>query len=54
MFLYAKVVLSNLLDQPTLSHFERELEEENFPLGMDQAYVIILPRALRHNGAEQG
>ena len=38
MFLYAKVVLSNLLDQPTSGDFERELEEENFPQGMDQAY----------------
>lgn len=37
MFLFAKVVLSNLLDQPTLGDLERELEEDNFPEGMDQA-----------------
>jgi hypothetical protein len=39
MFLYAKVVLSNLLDQPTISDFEREIQEENFPQGIDQAYT---------------
>jgi hypothetical protein len=40
MFLYAKVVLSNLLSQPTRGHFKMELQEENFPKGMDQAYVF--------------
>jgi hypothetical protein len=39
MFLYAKVVLNNLLRQPSRGHFKRELREENFPKGMDQAYV---------------
>jgi len=51
MFLYAKVVLSNLLDQPTLGDFERELQEEIFPQGIDQAYYI--PAPLHHNGAEE-
>jgi hypothetical protein len=39
MFLYAKVVLDNLLRQPSRGHFKRELREENFPKGMDQAYI---------------
>lgn len=38
MFLYAKVVLDNLLNQPTVGHFKREIKNENFPKGMDQAY----------------
>ncbi|KAH6624506.1 hypothetical protein B0J18DRAFT_456785 [Chaetomium sp. MPI-SDFR-AT-0129] len=41
MFLYAKVVLSNLLIQPTRGHFKRELREENFPKGMEQAYERV-------------
>jgi hypothetical protein len=40
MFLYAKVVLDNLLRQPTRGHFKRELQAENFPKGMDQAWVL--------------
>ncbi len=38
MFLYAKVVLDNLLSQPTVRRFKRELKDENFPKRMDQAY----------------
>ncbi|KAK3301859.1 uncharacterized protein B0T15DRAFT_325431 [Chaetomium strumarium] len=37
MFLYAKVELGNLLNQYTVAFFKRELVEENFPKGMDQA-----------------
>lgn len=51
MFLYAKVVLSNLLDQPTLGDFEREIEEENFPQGMDEAYSSKLFIVTEHSRA---
>jgi hypothetical protein len=37
MFLFAKIVLQNLLDQVQLSAFESELEAENFPTKLDQA-----------------
>lgn len=37
MFLYAKIVLDNLLRQPTKGHLKRELKEENFPKGLEQA-----------------
>lgn len=39
MFLYVKVVLGNLLAQQTLGHFKRELNDENFPKELDEAYV---------------
>ena len=39
MFLYVKIVLENLLAQQTRGHFKRELSDENFPEGLDQAYV---------------
>ena len=39
MFLYAKIVLSNLLSQTSRGLFKRELNEENFPKGLEQAYV---------------
>lgn len=29
------------LRQPTLAHFKRELRTENFPKGLDQAYVFF-------------
>jgi hypothetical protein len=47
MFLYAKVVLSNLWSQPTRGHFKMELQEENFPKGMDQAYGSQTPPSQR-------
>ncbi|KAK4214473.1 hypothetical protein QBC37DRAFT_387130 [Rhypophila decipiens] len=46
MFLYAKIVLTNLLDQPSSADFERELEEQNFPDGLDQAYGSCHPVTL--------
>jgi len=42
MFLYAKIVLGNLLRQPSLGHLKRELKNENFPKGLDEAYVDSL------------
>lgn len=42
MFLYAELVLSNLLSQTSRGLFKRELNEENFPKGLEQAYVWSL------------
>jgi len=39
MFLYAKIVLRHLLRQPSLGLLKRELKNENFPQGLNQAYV---------------
>lgn len=38
MFLYAKVVLDNLMDQSSEAEVEGELDTENFPDGLDSAY----------------
>lgn len=37
MFLYAKVVLDNLLGQVTLGRLEKELQPDTFPKGIEQA-----------------
>ncbi|KAI4595118.1 hypothetical protein KJ359_007093 [Pestalotiopsis sp. 9143b] len=37
MFLYAKVVLDNLLEQETAFDFAAELQEKNFPKGLEEA-----------------
>lgn len=37
MFLYAKVVLENLLDQTSVFDFETELQDNNFPKELEQA-----------------
>jgi hypothetical protein len=37
MFLYAKVVLSNLLNQVSVYDFNEELKAEHFPKGLDEA-----------------
>ncbi|RYP71616.1 hypothetical protein DL769_004656 [Monosporascus sp. CRB-8-3] len=43
MFLYAKIVLSNLLSQVSRRDFEQELRAEHFPQGLDEAWVPKLP-----------
>ncbi|RYP07648.1 hypothetical protein DL764_002385 [Monosporascus ibericus] len=48
MFLYAKVVLDNLMGQGSEAELENELETENFPDGLDSAYVVrVLERPTR-------
>lgn len=49
MFLYAKVVLENLLNQRSLGHVKRELKTEHFPKGLDGACVFYpnIARLLR-------
>ncbi|KAH6632698.1 hypothetical protein F5144DRAFT_574952 [Chaetomium tenue] len=53
MFLYAKVVLDNLLHQPTRGHFKRELKAENFPKGMNQAYERVVVHILEGEDEDQ-
>ena len=39
MFLYAKVVLDNLMDQGSEAELAEELEIENFPEELNSAYI---------------
>ncbi len=41
MFLFAKLVLTNLFAQITLEQLYEELRPETFPKGFEQAYVGI-------------
>jgi hypothetical protein len=41
MFLFAKIVLENLYHQISAFDFKNELKAENFPEGLDKAYVIV-------------
>jgi hypothetical protein len=41
MFLYAKVVLENLMLQGTEEELEEELNERNFPDRLDEAYKSL-------------
>ena len=43
MFLYAKVVLDNLMDQGSEAELADELKAENFPDGLDAAYDCLFP-----------
>jgi hypothetical protein len=45
MFLYAKLVLTNLHSQTTKSRLHNELEPNIFPEGLEQAWVNL---RLRH------
>ncbi|KAK2601326.1 hypothetical protein N8I77_010782 [Diaporthe amygdali] len=47
MFLYARVVLDNLLAQVRLCDLNRELEPDTFPQGIDQAYERVAIRILK-------
>jgi hypothetical protein len=44
MFLFAKLVLTNLLAQTTPEQLYKELQPGTFPKGFEQAWVFILPR----------
>ncbi|ETS75549.1 hypothetical protein PFICI_12493 [Pestalotiopsis fici W106-1] len=52
MFLYAKVVLDNLIEQMTVLDFEIEMEDKNFPKKLEQAYARVVERVLK-NSKEQ-
>ena len=46
MFLYAKLVLENLLSQDSLAELKDELSQEHFPEGLDAAYERLVVRVL--------
>jgi hypothetical protein len=46
MFLYAKLVMENLLRQRTQEDLMRELEPNTFPEGLEDAYVDTRSTAL--------
>ncbi|KAK3995723.1 hypothetical protein QBC44DRAFT_356077 [Cladorrhinum sp. PSN332] len=46
MFLYAKVVLDNLLSQDSVEELKEELSAENFPEGLKAAYERVVIRIL--------
>ncbi|KAF2190709.1 hypothetical protein K469DRAFT_733387 [Zopfia rhizophila CBS 207.26] len=48
MFLYAKIVLSNLLSQASLHNFKKELDPKHFPRGLDEAYKRVVVRVFEN------
>ncbi|KAH6958961.1 hypothetical protein DER45DRAFT_613462 [Fusarium avenaceum] len=46
MFLYARVVLHNLMNQATLSDLKKELQPGTFPKGIEDAYNRVVARVL--------
>ncbi|SPJ80179.1 uncharacterized protein FTOL_08571 [Fusarium torulosum] len=46
MFLYARVVLHNLMNQATLSDLRKELQPGTFPKGIEDAYTRVVTRVL--------
>ncbi|KAI0577634.1 zf-H2C2-2 domain-containing protein [Pyrenophora tritici-repentis] len=46
MFLYAKLVMWNLHEQPTKKEFYREMSPEVFPDGLEQIYARIVDRII--------
>ncbi|KAM0247081.1 hypothetical protein ACHAP5_004361 [Fusarium lateritium] len=46
MFLYARVVLHNLMNQATLSDLKKELQPGTFPKGIEDAYNRVITRVL--------
>ncbi|KAI6091204.1 WD40 repeat-like protein [Hypoxylon rubiginosum] len=49
MFLYAHVVLNNLLDQINKSSLDREMESGTFPQGIEQAYERVAVRVFKQS-----
>ncbi|KAM0431361.1 hypothetical protein ACHAPT_005337 [Fusarium lateritium] len=47
-FLYARVVLDNLMDQGSQSELDEELDTENFPENLEAAYERVVVRVLDH------
>ncbi|CEF76018.1 hypothetical protein FGSG_10569 [Fusarium graminearum PH-1] len=48
MFLYAQLVLTNLISQTSKYDFKQEMKAETFPDGLEQAYDRIIVRVLRN------
>ncbi|KAN0113190.1 NACHT domain containing protein [Hyaloscypha variabilis] len=53
MFLYAKLVMQNLEDQPSLHHLHKELEPDCFPSGLDEAYHRTIDRIQTNSGENE-
>lgn len=53
MFLYAKLVMKNLEDQPSLHHLMKELEPDCFPSGLNEAYYRSLHRIQTNSGENE-
>lgn len=53
MFLYAKIVLGNLLNQVSVARFKREMEVENFPKGLGEAYERVVICVLENSVEEE-
>lgn len=53
MFLYAKLVMPNLFQQPTRHHLIQEISVERFPRGLEEAYERILSRIKNSNIPER-
>ncbi|RDW85274.1 hypothetical protein BP6252_02864 [Coleophoma cylindrospora] len=49
MFLFVKLVMSNLYNQTTRKEMYNELLPERFPKGLDQAYERVVERIYRNN-----
>lgn len=48
MFLYAKVVLDNLMEQVSYEDLKDELKSENFPDGLERAYDYLISLVCRY------
>ncbi|KAF2181728.1 hypothetical protein K469DRAFT_691815 [Zopfia rhizophila CBS 207.26] len=48
MFLYAKLVMDNLFEQPTRQQLLEEIDERKFPNGLEEAYHRIIDRIKRN------
>ncbi|KAI1330306.1 WD40 repeat-like protein [Xylariaceae sp. FL0255] len=53
MFLYARVVLGNLLSQTKLSGLRREIEPGTFPQGIERAYERVAVRILEKSSTAE-
>ena len=49
MFLFAKLVLTNLYEQPSKDELLREMDPSRFPQGLEQAYQRLLDRIKEHS-----
>ncbi|KAM0562877.1 hypothetical protein ACHAPJ_001717 [Fusarium lateritium] len=53
MFLYARVVLKNLIGQATLLDLKKEIQPDTFPRGLEDAYARVVCRVLEKPSKER-